>query len=547
MTAVIALTGLAVLLRLLGALLRPVWVDEAATAIFTAGNSSWSTPINTLVPLDSFVKALRLDAHSSLPEALAHLRLEDNHPPLHFALGALAARLMQPHGAVLDPLTARLPAVVLGSLAVPLLHQAVAAATGGRRAARLAAAWIAVSPLAVAMGLEARHYALATTLACGALWGLAASWRRPLPAWAAVAWTSVNLLGVMSHHLFVVVIAAQLATVIGLRMVRWRQLLPPLLALGLSGLWLLGQGPGGAPQQTSWLDLDPQQPLQWLAIPLQMLLTALCGLVAPGTSLSAAWQWPILILAAVATLVGLISLVRLLNQAERPQPLLLVFTLCSAASLLAVCLLSGKDLSRALRYGYVYLPGVVALVAVAADQAIARHGKATAAVLLCCSLICSVGVASGVALPASYNPDLLINKVAAESSQPVVLAFNEQPVPTGKPLIGYEALSIAWHLHSRARQDLGRAGIEPRLLLLLGDGRTPPEGLKPLAALKGPFDLWLINAHGTRSLDLPRRNCRHLGYASAGGHLHHHYRCNGDQPGPANKKPDQQLGFKTRS
>jgi len=527
MNAVIALTGLAVLLRLLGALLRPVWVDEAATAIFTAGNSSWSTPINTLVPLDSFVTALRLDQQTPLLEALAHLRLEDNHPPLYFALSALVARLMQPHGAVLDPLVARLPAVVLGSLAVPLLHQAVATATGSRRAAHLAAAWIAVSPLAVAMGLEARHYAVATTLVCGALWGLATGSRRPLPAWAAVAWGAVNLLGVISHHLFVVVIAAEVATIIGLQGLHWRRLMPLLIALCVSGLWLISQGQGGAAQQTNWLNLDPQQPLQWLAIPLQMLLTALCGFLAPGTSLSAAWQWPVLVLAGLATLIGLIALVRLLNQAGQPEPLLLLFTLCSAASLLAVCVLSGKDLTRALRYGFVYLPGVVALVAAAADQAIARRGPAATAALLCCSLLCSVGVASGVALPASYNPELLINKVAAESNQPVVLAFNEQPVLSGKPLIGYEALSIAWHLHRPDRRVLERAGIEPRLLLLVRNDHTAPSGLKQLAELKGPFDLWLVDAHGTQSLDLPHIDCRHLSYASAGGHLHHHYRCNG--------------------
>ena len=43
MTPLVPLILLAVALRLLGALLRPVWVDEAASAIFTAGNSSWRT------------------------------------------------------------------------------------------------------------------------------------------------------------------------------------------------------------------------------------------------------------------------------------------------------------------------------------------------------------------------------------------------------------------------------------------------------------------------------------------------------------------------
>ncbi|MBM5801338.1 MAG: hypothetical protein FJ077_11035, partial [Cyanobacteria bacterium K_DeepCast_35m_m2_023] len=197
---------LALAIRLAGAVLRPVWVDEAASALFSAGNSSWSTPRNALVPLDAFVRALRIDAGSPLPQAMAHLQREDNHPPLHFALTAIGARLLQADGSVLHPLTARLPAVLLGSLAVPLLHQAVWTTTGSRRAARLAAAWMAVSPLAVAMGLEARHYALAITLVCAALWGLACCWQalrrgEPLKLGPQLIWLLINLCGVTTNHL----------------------------------------------------------------------------------------------------------------------------------------------------------------------------------------------------------------------------------------------------------------------------------------------------------------------------------------------------------
>ena len=153
MTAVALALVLAIALRLLGAWLRPVWVDEAATAIFSAGNSSWNTPMNTLVPVQDFVTALRLAAPEQLVTGLSHLRIEDNHPPLHFAVAFLLAQLLQgqPPMAVLDPLTARLPAVLMGSLAVPLLAKAVLTATGNTQAARLAGLLMALSPLAVAL------------------------------------------------------------------------------------------------------------------------------------------------------------------------------------------------------------------------------------------------------------------------------------------------------------------------------------------------------------------------------------------------------------
>ena len=531
---------LAVALRLLGALLRPVWVDEAATAIFSSGNSSWSTAINQLLPLEGFVRALRLTGPDQLGAALTHLHSQDNHPPLHFALAFVTGQLLQEPGSVLQPLTARLPAVLCGGLAVPLLHRAVLAASGDRRAAGLAAAAMAVSPLAVAMGLEARHYALATTLVCAALWALAAGWRHqqqhttPVPGRLLAGWLALNLLGLLSHHLFVLCIAAQLITVLGLASLQHRRLcwpgrlaLAPALSLLLAGIWLALQGGGGAADQTAWLALDPAQPLQWLVMPLQLLVTALCAVLAPGTSLAHLWQWPFVIAAGAATLLGLVALGAVVWRASKPSPLLLLFSLSSLALLLAASLISGKDFSRALRYGFVFVPGVLGLLAVAASQAQSRGRGRAVSVLLGCSLVCSLAVAAGVALPASYNPDLLVSEIKAQSRQPIVLAFQERPVPRGQPLIGYEGLSIAWHLHTHPKQlqQLSRNGVPPRLLLLRSKGNNPAEGLQQLESIKGPLDLWIVNAHGTASLPIQRSDCRHLRYASAGGHLHDHYRC----------------------
>lgn len=529
-------------LRLLGALLRPVWVDEAASAIFSAGNSSWLTPINTVVPLEPFIAALRLTAPDQVAAALGHLRLEDNHPPLHFGLAFAAAQLLQRAPAVMDPLTARLPAVLAGSLAVPLLALAVRTASGNRRAALLAGLLMAVSPLGVALGLEARHYALATTLVCGALWALAAAWqghgKGQRPGVRLIScWLLVNALGMLSHHLFLLCIAAQLLSLVvlswrsaGHLVQAWRILLIPSLSLLLALAWLQLYGAGGAADQTAWLLLDRRAPGQWLVMPLQLLVTGLSGLLAPGTALSHLWQWPLLIAAGLATLLGLAALVRLVRLAAAPEPLLLVFSLSSGAVLLGASVLSGKDFSRALRYGFVLLPGLLALVAVAAAQVQARGRGLWVQVLLGCSLICSLGVASGVALPASYNPELYLKDVAQRSQGPIVLVFNDRVISGGTPLIGYEGLSVAWQQHSRKPQNLRRAGVEPRWMLLSGSASNRTKGLEAIAALEGPFDLWVVNAHGTRSPVIPRQDCKHLHYNSAGGHLHDHYRCGDESP-----------------
>lgn len=530
---------IAIGLRLLGALLRPVWLDEAATAIFSSGHSSWQTPINRLVPLDRFLTALRLDHAGPWLAGLGPLQQEDNHPPLHVAISALAAHLLQADGTVLTPLSGRWPAVLLGSLAVPLLHQAIQVISGSRRAARLGALWIAISPLAVSIGLEARQYGLAMSCVCAALWALACSWQalqqgRSLDAGPAAGWISANLLGVLSHHLVVVSITAQLLC---LGLLAWhckparaawlRSLMPPLIALLLAGGWLLLHGAGGAPDQTTWLDFDRQQPLQWLLIALRLLLSGLCGVLAPGSSVQATWQLLFLGLAGLGTLIGLISLAALLRSARRPPSLQLLFTLCSALALLGFCALTGKDMSRALRYGFLDLPGVLALLAVACDQAWERGRQRLVLRLLGCSLLCSLGVAAGVALPASTNPELLMLKVGADSSAPIVLAFNERSLNHGQPLIGYEGLSVAWHVHDRGQERWRRQGEAPRWLLLIGDGRAAPAGLQRLEELKGRFDLWLINAAGSSRLVVQRQDCRRLEQGRAGGHRFEHLRCGG--------------------
>ena len=102
---------------------------------------------------------------------------------------------------------------------MPLIDRAVLCASGQHRAARLAGLAMALSPLMVAMGLEARHYALATTLVCAALWALAAAWQlqqqdRPLPLGLAAGWVVANALGMLCHHLFVLSIAAQVITLL---------------------------------------------------------------------------------------------------------------------------------------------------------------------------------------------------------------------------------------------------------------------------------------------------------------------------------------------
>jgi hypothetical protein len=62
-------------------------------------------------------------------------------------------------------------------------------------------------------------------------------------------------------------------------------------------------------------------------------------------------------------------------------------------------------------------------------------------------------------------------------------------------------------------------------MLLGGDAQDRAKALAKVLALQDPFDLWVVNAHGTKSTEIEMSRCTHRRYASSGGHLHDHHHC----------------------
>ena len=126
-------------------------------------------------------------------------------PPFHYLLAHLAVQIG-------DPTTwVRVPSLVLGTATIPLAYL-VGARTVGREAALLGSALLALSPMAVWYGDEARAYATLTFLLVLSTYALLRALdaeRRPWGWWAVFVLASAGVL--YTHYTGVFVLGAQTA------------------------------------------------------------------------------------------------------------------------------------------------------------------------------------------------------------------------------------------------------------------------------------------------------------------------------------------------
>ncbi|MGD1907610.1 MAG: hypothetical protein ACFB0C_16705 [Leptolyngbyaceae cyanobacterium] len=74
-------SGLGVLLRLTRLPLKPAWMDEVATAIYSIGNSTHDLPFDQVVGLSDILRSLTLSASATVGDTVQYLPQEDRHTP----------------------------------------------------------------------------------------------------------------------------------------------------------------------------------------------------------------------------------------------------------------------------------------------------------------------------------------------------------------------------------------------------------------------------------------------------------------------------------
>lgn len=537
--------ALALALRLIPLGLKAPWMDEVASSIFSLGNSSRNLPLNELADLESFLRPLTANSRLNPGGVIHYLLKEDNHPPFYFLLSHGWLHLLQPQGGLASIAISRLLPALLGTACVPLSIWTGRLAFGSQRAGLLAGFWMAVSPLAVAQSLEIRQYSLAILLASASMLCLVKSWklfqaRQPLPWWWLTTWLIVNSAGISTHYFFIFALLMQLASVALLMPRNSRALAALLGSIAFAACWLPLLSNYTGSTQTSWLKVDPSRLESILAIPLQALGGLLFNAIAPGTYAVHSWQWPFAIAAGLSTLCGLVFLVQLAFSAQTTQdkttagPALYLFKILTASGLgiqIGISLLMLSDYTKGLRYSFFLIPPATALLTGLCELYwLNRKGRhpSLAIGLLVCGLICAIGVDAGVVLPKWYSADLLIERISKQSEQPIVIAYDHNPVGIQANVIGIEPLSIAWWIaqHPDLQAALHKNSTPSRMIVAV-DGPGLPlarreRAKQELQSIKSSFDLWVIGGN-PESFITSRCDLRSRG--SEGSHSFSHYRC----------------------
>lgn len=521
----VLLLGLGLRLWHLGS--KPLWLDEVLTALFTTGHSYQDVPLNQFFPLTALDQVFTVQPGLSCAAIAQRVSTESVHPPIFFCLLYSWMSGLQPTDNWIAAL--RLLPALFGVASIAAIYWLNRLAFSPK-AGLLAATLMAVSPFAVYLSQEARHYTLPMlliTLALAALvqmqQDLIQQKRLRLVVW--MGWSLLNLLGLYTHYFCLLALVAQICALTGWMLLQrgialrhWLAWELAIITIGIGYLpWLPTMLSHLSRPETDWLIpykpdwLDRLEPLyqtlagwtlmvialpvedqpNWIAIPASLLML--------GFVLWLAWQ--------------LRTGIRDLWQTH-PHPatfLIASFTGGVLLQFFAIVYLLDKDLTVVPRYNFVYYPGVCALLAAcfssrqAGEQSAKNLSPAYQPIvpLFLVGLLSSIAVVHGLAFQKSYHPNRVAQDFAFEPNRPlaVVMSYRSpQEVALG--------LSFALELRKRDLPKIETIDQQVRFAFLdRTSGYTEAwRNLSRFAQpLSPPLNLWAIASPGMRTKDYPQR------------------------------------------
>lgn len=520
---------------LLGACLRfwnldykPIWSDEVLTALFGLGRSFAAVPLNRVFSVAALDQLFTLNPATSCSQIAQTVATESVHPPLFFCWLYQWSGLLDSFQLSWLWKLRSLPALA-GVLAIGVVYQLNRIAFSAR-AGLMAAAVMAVSPYALYLSQEARHYTIPLVLVGMALLGLyqlqvdiLKQRFRPL-VW--FGWIAVNSLGFYVHYFFLLAFMAQvgslLVNVVSLRFLPlgapivyplvWRR---SLLAIGLATIgvgltylpWLPTLVSHLTRPETDWLELSNPGLGQFLGplyrLPIGWILM-LVALPVENQPLGIAIPAVVLMVSFISWLLWQLR-ARFGQLWGNPQThlasrLLVVFVLTVLVEFLAIVYLLGKDITLVPRYNFIYFPAVCALVGAALAQPPVStshrrpHPQLLVGSVLLVGFLSSLLVIWNQVFLKPYEPDRVAATLAFEPERPVLvsMAYGDlQDIALG--------LSFALALGHQPSQQTRDFVFLPRL-------QSYTQVWQRLAALdrapSPPLNLWVI-APGLRRLDYP--------------------------------------------
>lgn len=558
------------LLRLFHLTLKPLWADEFSTIVFSLGHSYQSIPLSEWLSTRELLSPALVNPQTGIGSVIEHLLTESNHPPLYFVLTHGWLSLFPNSDGLVSVWGVRSLSAVFGAAAIPAIFGLGWLAFQSKWVGHLAAVMMAVSPFAIYLAQEARHYTLAIIWIVASLCALVIAVRSiqhqtSLPIGVALGWVGVNALGIATHYFVVLTLIAECWVLVGVAWhVRFHRrmrvyggrigaVIIGTIASGLVWLpfltnaqnndeltrWIYQDGWAGLgllspllQLVTSWVSMIYLLPVQnvpsWVSrlsgIVLIGLTIGLTGWVYRG--LRAHWQHRDARI-AIQTLGG--------------------FCLGAIATFLAITYGLGIDLTQVFRYNFVYFPAVLVIVAagLAGSRSLVQNALTPTqgseqspsfsrarpmnhlcqpimiGLVIIVGMIGALSVVNDLGFRKVHRPDRVAWAIAANSEAPAVVAISHQSHGHTGRLMG-----VAWELRSLPQVSNPQFFLDHQECRIDGEQNcnTPSPTLqKSLTTLPRPFDLWLLNYEG--DADLREQGCVYDKTRRVDGYKYQFYRC----------------------
>jgi uncharacterized membrane protein len=533
-------------LRFLRLAALPPWTDECATMVFSLGNSFRTVPLNEIISADILLQPLQVNPANGINVVIRELLTESTHPPVYFALAHFWMKMFSPIGEIALVWVARSLSAVFGVLSIPAMFGFGYLTFRSKLVAQMAAAIMAVSPLIVFLGREARHYTLAmllviASLSCCVKAIQSIHRQQSLPMWIVLAWVAINSLGMATHYFFSLTLAAE-ALVLFTHIWRnrkrnlrqtylWRIAIIAIGTLIGCVVWIpfLQSIPNS--DLTNWVAISNPH-ARWLEPIGRLLLWNLSMLLLLPSALTIL-PLGIVIVSGVATLLFLLwSLPKLrygLKIQQDSADSFLGIQIISEYLLIAVflCLFFtyalNKDLTLAARFQFIYAPAVILLLgaALAGYWKYLVKGKLTVSIILLTALLGGLTVDWNLGYLQNQRPDILASLIHRTSQNNVLIATKHiHHGQTGR------MMGLAWEFQR-----------EPKFnaqFFLAGknlDNQNYTNSVQVLqekiAQIQQPLDLWLVEFR--TPINLESQQCKQDNqYAkTAGEYSYKLYHCEG--------------------
>lgn len=470
------LISLAIILRFWNLELKPLWMDEVITAIFSLGKNYSSIPLDIVFPVLKLRDVFSYQSGVTCPQIAQNIATESTHPPLFFCGMYSWLGWFTPLG---DDWINKLrsPSAMFGVALVVAVYFLNRLAFS-RQAGLMGAAFVAVSPFAVYLSQEARHYTLPMLTISLSLLALIQIQRdifqRQLRVWLWLTWTIINIISIYIHYFCIIALIAQLATLLLLISLSASSNFKPLsdaqrgfhasktslrnnlrnhlrnhfiaIILSVSTIaiaiipWLRIMQNHLNRSETSWLP-TPQhiEPLYQTLISWVVMVVMLPVEGQPLTIIIISGLLMLLFAGWLASKVFKgIKLLLQQSTTRLPTLTLLSFTTLVLLGIFVISYILGKDITVAPRYNFIYYPSFSALIAASLIRENSNSNFKTSdrqlSIILLIGFISCIFVVYDLGFQKPYLPQKVAQNIYLEPNIPVmaVMAYrNYQDVALG--------------------------------------------------------------------------------------------------------------------